>query len=53
MRGGARSNARFACVFAALIAALGAITVLNINIGSVPIPVGEIARILFAREFAG
>lgn len=49
MRGGARPNARFACVFAALIAALGAITVLNINIGSVPIPVGEIARILFAR----
>ena len=47
-----RQRVRTAAVFALLIAALALIVVLNINIGSVPIPVGEIARILFTREGA-
>ncbi len=42
-------STRYTCVFLALIAALCLIVVLNINIGSVPIPVGEIVRILFKR----
>ena len=42
-------RARCRIVFMALIAALCAIVVLNINIGSVPIPVSEIARILLRR----
>ena len=37
-------------VFIALLAALFVITVLNINIGSVPISVGEIVRILLHKE---
>ena len=41
-----RRRGRCELVFLALIAALFAITVLNINIGSVPIPMGEIFRIL-------
>ena len=38
---------RYAAVFMALCAAIAVIVVLNVNIGSVPIPVGEILRILF------
>ena len=44
-----RRRVRCQCVFLALAAALCVIVVLNINIGSVPIPVREIARILFLR----
>lgn len=44
-----RRRGRCQLVFLLLAAALFAITVLNINIGSVPIPMGEIARILFRR----
>ena len=44
-----RRRVRGQLVFALLIAALCAIVVLNINIGSVPIPVSEIARILLRR----
>ena len=43
------SRRRYALVFVLLAAALAAITVLNINIGSVPIPMGEILRILTRR----
>ena len=47
-------RARCELVFALLAAALCAITVLNVNIGSVPIPMGEILRILLrqARDSA-
>lgn len=45
-----RRNTRYGCVFLTLLVALCAIVVLNINIGSVPIPVDEIARILFTKE---
>ena len=41
---------RYETVFVLLIAAFCVITVLNINIGSVPISVKEIARIIFLRE---
>ena len=44
-----RRRARYEAVFIALFAAAVLIVVLNINIGSVPIPVSEIARILFTR----
>ena len=44
-----KRRSRYELVFLLLIAALFAITVLNINIGSVPIPMGEILRILFRR----
>ena len=44
-----RRRGRYELVFLLLIAALFAITVLNINIGSVPIPMGEILRILTRR----
>lgn len=44
-----RRRGRCQLVFALLIAALFVITVLNINIGSVPIPMGEILRILLHR----
>lgn len=44
-----RRNTRYTCVFLALAAALCVIIVLNINIGSVPISVGEIANILFRK----
>ena len=37
---------KYTAVFLALLGALAIITVLNINIGSVPISIGEIARIL-------
>ena len=49
---GARRRRRARCqlVFLLLIAALAIITVLNINWGSVGIPVREIVRILFRRE---
>lgn len=40
---------RYSAVFLGLILALCAITVLNINIGSVPISVKEIAKILFTK----
>ena len=49
MSGSLRRRARGQIVFATLIAAFCAIVVLNINIGSVPIPVAEIARILLRR----
>ena len=45
-----RRRARGQLVFALLTAALCAIVVLNINIGSVPISIPEIVRILFARS---
>ena len=44
-----RRRGRYELVFLLLIAALFVITVLNINIGSVPIPMGEILRILTRR----
>ena len=44
-----RRRGSYELVFVLLLAALCAITVLNINIGSVPIPMGEIARILLRR----
>ena len=47
---GLRRRTRYACVFVLLAAALCAIVVLNINVGSVPIPVREIAEILFMRQ---
>ena len=45
-----RRRARYTCVFLVLAIAFCAIIVLNINVGSVPIPMGEIARILFKRS---
>lgn len=45
-----RAKALYCVVFMALLAALCVITVLNINIGSVPISVGEIVRILLHKE---
>lgn len=45
-----RAKALYCVVFMALLAALFVITVLNINIGSVPISVGEIVRILLHKE---
>lgn len=45
-----RSTALYCVVFIALLAALFVITVLNIHIGSVPISVGEIVRILLHKE---
>ena len=45
-----RRRVLYCVVFIALLAALCAITVLNINIGSVPISVGEIVRILLQKE---
>ena len=44
-----RRRSRYQLVFLALVAALLVITVLNINTGSVPIPVGEIVQILLRR----
>ena len=44
-----RRRTRYGIVFLVLALAFCAIIVLNINIGSVPIPIGEIARILFKR----
>ena len=43
-------RAKYAAVFLGLLAALLIITMLNINIGSVPISIGEIARILLHKE---
>lgn len=43
-------KALYCAVFIALLAALCIITVLNIHIGSVPISVGEIVRILLHKE---
>jgi iron complex transport system permease protein len=48
-----RRRSRYQLVFATLIAALCAITVLNINSGSVRISVPEIARILFGQTGGG
>ena len=45
-----RRRARYQAVFISLIAAAFLIVVLNINIGSVPIPVREIVRIIFTRS---
>ena len=45
-----RRRTRYGVVFLILAVAFCAIIVLNINIGSVPIPIGEIARILFRRS---
>ena len=45
-----RRRARYSLVFLVLAIAFCAIIVLNINVGSVPIPMGEIARILFKRS---
>ena len=45
-----RRRTRHAGVFLILLAAFCVIVVLNINIGSVPIPVAKIARIIFTGE---
>ena len=45
-----RRRARYEAVFIGLILAAMLIVVLNINIGSVPIGVKEIARIIFSRQ---
>ena len=45
-----RAKALYCVVFMALLAALFVITILNINIGSVPISVGEIIGILFNKQ---
>lgn len=45
-----RRKTRYGAVFLGLVLALCVITVLNINIGSVPISVGEIAKILFRKS---
>ena len=45
-----RRRTRYGIVFLVLAIAFCAIIVLNINVGSVPIPIGEIARILFKRS---
>ena len=45
-----RRRGRYQLVFVLLAAALFLITVLNINIGSVPIPMGEILRILLRQD---
>ena len=45
-----RAKALYCVVFMALLAALFVITVLNINIGSVPISVGEIIGSLFNKQ---
>ena len=45
-----RRRTRYGIVFLVLAVAFCAIIVLNINVGSVPIPIGEIARILFKRS---
>ena len=45
-----RRRTRYGIVFLVLALAFCAIIVLNINLGSVPIPIGEIARILFRRS---
>lgn len=45
-----RRRTRYAGVFLILLAAFCMIVVLNINIGSVPIPVTKIARIIFTGE---
>ena len=42
-------RARYVRVFALLALALAALTVLNVNIGSVSIPIGEIWRIVTGR----
>ena len=44
-----RRRARYQLVFILLAAALVVITVLNVNTGSVAIPVGEIFRILLGQ----
>ena len=45
-----KRKTRYTAVFLGLLLALSAITVLNINIGSVPIPVSKIAKIIFTGE---
>ena len=45
-----RRRARYEAVFLGLIAAFFVIIILNINIGSVPIPVGKIFKILFTGQ---
>ncbi len=45
-----RRRTRYGIVFLVLAIDFCAIIVLNINVGSVPIPIGEIARILFRRS---
>lgn len=49
----ARRRARYGVVFTLLIAAFFAITVLNINIGNVPIPIEKIIRIIFTKTGTG
>lgn len=48
----ARRRARYTLVFALLVAALLAITVLNINIGNVSIPIRRIVRIILTKTGA-
>jgi len=45
-----RRRARYEAVFIGLLLAAAVIIVLNINIGSVPIPIRDIARVLFTRR---
>ena len=49
-RAGALRTTRYITVFAALAAAFLAVIILNINTGSVNIPVGRILKILFLRQ---
>lgn len=46
----ARRRARYVLVFTLLLAAFCVITVLNINIGNVPIPLSRIVKVLFTRQ---
>ncbi len=48
--GAGTRRARYLAVFIGLIAAFAVLTVWNINSGSVRIPVGKIARIIFLRQ---
>ncbi|MBR6114733.1 MAG: iron ABC transporter permease, partial [Oscillospiraceae bacterium] len=49
LRENLRRRARYEAVFIGLILAALLIVVLNINIGSVPISITEIAKIIFTR----
>lgn len=50
LAGNLKRRLRYEAVFIGLLLAAVLIVVLNINIGSVPIPIRDIARILFLRE---
>lgn len=50
LKTGWMQRTRYTGVFILLLAALFCITVLNVNIGSVPIPVSHIAKIIFTGD---